>query len=253
MAKNSISIGGEVYVPSRVWPPLIGGLAKVIFVEKGRYHGMTFQVEEHPGVTYTWSEVSSLQRKLKSLFGDIRAKLPSPEEMAKAELIQTAKMAQLAKEAEDRRIAEELAERRKTEAQVFRVLNQGLLEVPIWSDSPRAKNWAAVITANPIAAGGLERIWFARGRGPSKYIVPDTLEVGDPVEFGADEYTYSGYKRPHRWYGVVVANTSSSLCIQPVATPTDAFLRSDTIRAELAINRPRIRVDSEPPGSVPSP
>lgn len=81
-----------------------------------------------------------------------------------------------------------------------------LLEVPIWEDHKRGKNWAAVIALSPTAPGGLERKFLPRAHGDYYYVITD-LRVGDPVEFGADYYTGGGNREPHRWYGVVTEIT----------------------------------------------
>lgn len=243
--KKSFALGEDYYVPSTAWPPLIGGLGRIVFIDKARFHWRetTFQIEEHPGFAYVLGDVSGLQRKLAALFGTRRARLPSAAEREKAEAAHAALTQQRLAEEESRRIKAELEARRKTEAQIFSVINRGLLEVPVWSDQELAKNWAAVISVNPARPGGLDRYFFNRGNGPSKYIVPDGLEAGDIIEFGADRYSFGGYQRRERWYGVLISSTPMALCIQPAESVLTAFLLSDTIRAELARDTPKIRLD----------
>jgi hypothetical protein len=78
-----------------------------------------------------------------------------------------------------------------------------MMTCPAYSSDRRAKNWMAIISVAPSKPGGLERDFMAKAKGGGRYILSG-LEVGQPLEFGADDYNSRGRKDPTRWYGYVV-------------------------------------------------
>lgn len=110
------------------------------------------------------------------------------------------------------------AERQKWLPRTYRIMNRGMIDVPVWEDHGlRGKNWGAIVEVDPTAPGGLRRFWFNRGRGVAKYIVPEQLQVGHTVEFGADYITSVGRRKPDRFYGVVVGLSEVEMVLQPYA------------------------------------
>lgn len=103
------------------------------------------------------------------------------------------------------------------------VLNRGVFDPPIHVEHSRAKNWAAIVMPDPTQPGGFSRIWWDRGRGDFRYIVPSRLKVGDIVEFGADYVQWSGKKVPERWLGVVVERTDTVIEFKPVRDMAQAI------------------------------
>lgn len=105
-----------------------------------------------------------------------------------------------------------------------------LLGVPVWSEKPGAKNWAAAIVVDENAFGGLGRAWLTKPIGGGFYEVPDELAPGDALEFAGDEPAdderparsratarrreWSAGKR-NRWYGFVVKVTPTELTLMP--------------------------------------
>lgn len=113
----------------------------------------------------------------------------------------------------------------------FAVSRGALVEVPVYEDHTRGKNWLAIITIDPAAPGGLRREFARRGRGPFYYLVGDIAE-GDAVEFGADYYSGSGRRSANRWYGVVRSVTSERVTIEPCDDPfVAAELAEAAVRA----------------------
>ena len=108
--------------------------------------------------------------------------------------------------------------------------NGALINVPIYCSHKRGKNWLAVITENPTAPAGLERSFQEKAGGKYYYMVSG-INSGDVVEFGADYYSGSNRKVPHRAYGVVADITDEYLELVITDTPREAFL----LTKELAI------------------
>lgn len=205
-------VGDKVYLPSRPGPSLFhGGLTTVVeVVRQGRAE---IRVEVDPDRWIPWYTISNLQHTLWREFGTTPARCATQEEV-QAFLDEVAR----------RKAAAEEAERQKWLPKRFPALNGGLLGVPIWDDSPRAKNWAAIIEVEATAPGGLRRFWFNRGNGPVFYILPPQLEVGDAVEFGADYVRTSGRRDATRWYGVVREIAKAYVLIQPYPDAASALL-----------------------------
>lgn len=139
------------------------------------------------------------------------------------------RQARLLKENEEREIAH--AARQAAAADAYRkrwsnrrlvVFNRGVLDSPVFEHHSRAKNWAATVTPDPTYPGGFRRLWWERGRGEFRYIVPEQLKLGDVVEFGADYVQWSGRKIPERWLGVVVERTDTAVEFKPVHDMSEA-------------------------------
>lgn len=128
----------------------------------------------------------------------------------------------------------------KKEYRVLKVLNNGLVEVPIWEDHRRARNWCATVMADPNAPGGLRRNFWGQARGQAaeifKYIIPESVVPCDVVEFGADVMNYGGDRRKtNRWYGVVLARYDRGLYLVPCGgKAVEAFAAVDGVREALA-------------------
>jgi hypothetical protein len=107
----------------------------------------------------------------------------------------------------------------------LRVEKRGLMDVPIYDDHQRAKNWGANIEPDPHAPGGMARDFWDRARGEMfYYVIPENLRFLIPcaIEFGADRLTWSGKRRPDRWYGVAVEMTDKRLTVVECASPRAA-------------------------------
>lgn len=143
-----------------------------------------------------------------------RAAIKADRERERAEFM--ARAEQEAREAAER-------EQRKWLPRTLRIVNRGLIDVLLWLDHPRARNWLAVVNVDPTAPGGLSRAFFGRGRGPSRYVVPESLAAGMILEFAADYVTYAGRKVPDRRYAVVTGLTAEAMTIHPYPTFEAAF------------------------------
>ncbi len=118
------------------------------------------------------------------------------------------------------------------------ILNRGLTTVPLYNNHKRARNWCATVDADPNAPGGLTRHFWATGRGKMfYYIIPETLDRTDVIEFGADGVSYSGRRTPDRLYAVVAACSSTELVLAVCATAADAFAGAAKWRALIAAKR----------------
>lgn len=114
------------------------------------------------------------------------------------------------------------------------VEDDALVEVPIWEDHERGKNWLAVISADPRKPAGLARVWMPHGRGEYFYLV-DTLKVGDPVEFGADYVSRGGSKTVLRWYGFVHSKSEDAVVFERCATAKAAIRAARSVRKAAAL------------------
>lgn len=124
----------------------------------------------------------------------------------------------------------------------LRILNGGLVDVPITSERERDRKWAATVGANPDAPGGMNRKFWKTGRGEiSPYVVPETLELHDVVEFAADRVTYGGTKYPNRVYCIVVDITDTLLTVSELDSPTDAFLLAAELKEQAKVERQAAR------------
>jgi hypothetical protein len=207
--------GEHVYIPSSTRPRhVIGGLATVTKMDvdsRISQRHRRLEVLEVPGEIFVWGDLKYLQESLWRTFGMVPARPPTDAERAELKAERDAEEA-AAKE----RAAEQVeAKRVRWLPHRFQVINGGLLEVPVWGDHYRCRNWAAIISLAPTLPGGIDRWWFNRGSGPVKLIVPNELAVHDPIEFGADYIRGSGYRDPERWYGVVLENEPTHLLVEP--------------------------------------
>jgi hypothetical protein len=117
------------------------------------------------------------------------------------------------------------------EVETLEVELEALVEVPVWESHRRGRNWAATISPDPRAPGGLARDFWPKARGRYYYLVP-ALEPPVPVEFGADYYSGSGHLyRRSRWYGVVLAATPDRLYLEPAASALKAVRRAAELKA----------------------
>ena len=217
-------VGEVVYVPSgedRL--PTLGSLdacllkgGRATVVEGPRKSSI--YVAEHPGIAYSWWILQKRQKSLFHEYGDRQARPPTSEEVEAAK-------AEKRVRAETEKAARLAAEKAKTEPQKFRVMNRGLLEVPIWNDRTRARNWAAIVRLDPFAPGGLSRYWLPKGNGPSYYIIPEQVAQYDVLEFAADGFSFGGTKRPSRYYGVVKEfDPSRYIVLEPRPKAAEALL-----------------------------
>ena len=108
---------------------------------------------------------------------------------------------------------------------ICKVQDGALVEAPVWESHTRGKNWAAVISADPRAPGGLARVFLERARGKYLYII-SSLAVGQPVEFGADYYSTSRRQSRLRWYGVVRAVSNDAIELEKFPTSAKAIAAS---------------------------
>jgi hypothetical protein len=218
--------GEHVYVPSSTQPQhVIGGLATITQMDNDpriAQRHRRFAVLEAPGAVFVWGDLKYMQESLWRVFGTNAARLPTEAERAalaaEREAARSAAQARVAAAAE--------ADRVRWLPHRFQVMNGGLLEMPIWGTHHRCRNWAAIISLAPALPGGIDRWWFNRGAGPVKLIVPNELEVHDPIEFGADYIRGSGYRDPERWYGVILENEPTHLLVDPCRDVMHALMLS---------------------------
>jgi hypothetical protein len=111
----------------------------------------------------------------------------------------------------------------------FKIENGALVDVPIFEEHKRGKNWMAVIAYDPRKPGGLQRSFLERARGKYYYMVKG-LNIGDAVEFGADYYTTSRKRHTNRVYAAVVALTSTELTLELCSTSSEAIETAKKIR-----------------------
>jgi len=116
-------------------------------------------------------------------------------------------------------------ERQRWLPKSLRVVNRGLLDVLIHCSHRRAKNWVAIVAVDPVMPGGLSRVFFdrARAKGPAKYIVPERLEVGNVLEFGADYVQGTGKVEPNRVFAMVTLVTADHIEVKPYKTYEEAL------------------------------
>jgi hypothetical protein len=103
-------------------------------------------------------------------------------------------------------------------------MNDGLVDVPIFEQHQRGRNWCANIESNPRVAGGLDRKFWSKARGEFYYIIPPDVRVGMAIEFGADYYTGQDRQRPKRWYGVIVERYKDALVLLETPTAIEATM-----------------------------
>ena len=109
-----------------------------------------------------------------------------------------------------------------------------MTNAPIYEDHKRARNWLAVIRLDPKAPSGIGRKFMEKARGDRYFYLTDGLEVGQPVEFGADYYTGGGRKQASRWYGVVAEITEDEIVFERAADARSAVERAKEIAAQPA-------------------
>jgi hypothetical protein len=217
--------GDRIYVPSREYPHVIGGLATVAKAISGyRLSDRKVFVVEHPDVSYAWIDLIERQVSLWEKYGATKARMPTAEERIDLAVRKEEERETLEKKARD---AEETARERK-KPRSYPILNGALVEQPIERAAhKRARNWAAIATYAPTTAGGIERHWFERAAGKiAGYVIPATLCDHDVIEFGADHVRFTGSRVQKRWYGVVVSHTNDALVLEPCDNAAAAFILS---------------------------
>ena len=117
----------------------------------------------------------------------------------------------------------------------LKVEENALTEAPCWENHRRGKNWCAEISKNPGKPGGLERIFWERARGTYLYHMPTDLEVGVPLEFGADYYTIAGSPKRTRIYGVVTAVAPDCITFETYPTAVQAIKAGEALTASLIL------------------
>jgi hypothetical protein len=125
----------------------------------------------------------------------------------------------------------------------FKIENGALVEVPIFEEHERGRNWMAKISFDPRSPAGLSREFMKRARGKYFYMV-EGLKVGDAIEFGADYWTSSGRRNTNRVYAAVVSITSTELVLELLSTPDEAIEAAKKIR-EAAEKAEPVEVSSE--------
>ena len=125
---------------------------------------------------------------------------------------------------------------------VMRVLNRGLVDVPIHNDNRRARNWCATVAADPNAPGGMTRRFWTQARGQAaeifKYVIPESIATYDVIEFGADDVSYGGRRSPNRWYGVVLALNDTQFYVTPCDDAVTAFTTAGELREAVMAKEP---------------
>ena len=109
----------------------------------------------------------------------------------------------------------------KPEQVQLRVLNGGLLDVPLWATRKKAKNWAAVIGADPALPGGLTRDFLEYERGDFFYMLGN-VGLFDSLEFSGDYYNYNDILVHDRWFGTVVMKADDVVALQQFGRGTEA-------------------------------
>jgi hypothetical protein len=117
------------------------------------------------------------------------------------------------------------------QTRIYKVEKRALLEVPVYREHRRARNWAAtILELDPKSPGGIRREFWERGQGKFFYIIPERLALPAPVEIAADYYNSRGEKWPRRWYGVLIEITSSEAVFEEVASAEEAIRRAKELR-----------------------
>jgi hypothetical protein len=134
----------------------------------------------------------------------------------------------------------------------LRMEHGALLEVPCYESHSRGRNWAAVICIDPSSPGGIGRTFWKRARGEFYYLIPADLRPPVPVEFGADYYTVSGRKKPHRVYGVILSISQGALTLQICQSAREAVERAEQLKVAQADSRLPLKPLPLPEGTVQS-
>ena len=121
------------------------------------------------------------------------------------------------------------------QAEIYAIEDGALVDVPVYHQHRRAKNWFARITADPSAPSGLGRQFAERANGRYYYMVPSWAQPGTPIEFGADYYSGSGRKNPRRAYGVITAVTDQALHL----------IRTDDAQGALELSQQEVIIATE--------
>lgn len=117
----------------------------------------------------------------------------------------------------------------KRRIDVHELENNAFVEVPIYDNHPRAKNWLAIIKPDPSKPNGLDRTFVQKAHGKYFYMATD-IKVGQALEFGADYYTTSGHKQPARVYALVLAKDENSITLELFNSPEDVIERAEEMK-----------------------
>lgn len=131
----------------------------------------------------------------------------------------------------------------------YQVSEGYLVTAPRWSDHKRAKNWLAVIHADPTSPGGLGRGFALRGKGVYMYAVT-ALGPGVPVEFASDHVSGGGKVTQDRCYAVVLDVSAERLALEICASSAEALKLSKEMREATPPPPPKRRKRTAPEPSV---
>lgn len=106
----------------------------------------------------------------------------------------------------------------KYAVRTLRIIRRGLIDVLAWDTHERGRNWAAIVEIDPLMPGGIRRVWFERGSGHAKYIIPEQLLVGHVIEFGADYFSWRGKRKRERIYAAVTHLSDTEVAVKPYST-----------------------------------
>jgi hypothetical protein len=134
----------------------------------------------------------------------------------------------------------------------LRVEYGALLEVPCYESHKRGRNWAATISIDPKSPGGIGRTFWKRAHGEFYYLIPADLRPPVPVEFGADYYTVSGRKKPHRVYGVILSISQDTLTLEICQSAREAVERAEQLKMERTDSKLPLKLLPLPEGTVQS-
>jgi hypothetical protein len=93
----------------------------------------------------------------------------------------------------------------------MRIRGGALVEVPVYEEHARGRNWMAKIQPNAHAPGGWDRVFAKKARGKDLYYIVSDIFPGEVLEFAADYYTGFDAKRPLRRYFFVVSRDDDEL------------------------------------------
>lgn len=116
----------------------------------------------------------------------------------------------------------------------FKIESGALIEVPVYENHHRGKNWLAKIQKDPKSPGGLNREFMETAKGNYYYFV-EGLVVGDIIEFGADYYSAGGRKNPNRMYGIVKSLTDSELEVELYSDSEEAFKKKSESNTDVIL------------------
>lgn len=128
--------------------------------------------------------------------------------------------------AEAARVEEVKRRKEMMKPKKLRIINKCLIDVLAWMPHHRGHNWVARAEMAPTLPGGIKRRFFNRASGKTgaKVIIPDDLEKGEIIEFGADYVSGGGRRETNRVYAVVLAVSATELYVKPYEQIVEAAL-----------------------------